>query len=152
MCTMMKGGILQAYSSVLRVTHGVLVTWISRKCSLKVSLKVRDRLLFVGRSLALMRVDVYKSTVGLAAAALLAEKQLGVSSLPEPSKVILTLLFYCTHGHMLAHDILQSVSFCTCRVGQDGFCLEIFVYLRRPRSMLLFVELNKRKIFANIPE
>lgn len=69
------------------------------------------------------RVCVYKSTDGLAPAASLAEKQLGVSSLHEPSKVTLTLLFYCTHTQMLAHHILQSVSFCTCSAGQDEFYL-----------------------------
>lgn len=77
----------------------------------------RDRLLF-------LLVCVYKSAVGLAAAASLAEKRLGVSSLHEPSKVILTLLFYCTLGQMLARDILQSLSFCTCSVGQEEFYLE----------------------------
>lgn len=45
-----RGGFLQAYSSVLRVTHAVLVTWISLKCGVKVSLKVRDCLLFIGYS------------------------------------------------------------------------------------------------------
>lgn len=68
---------------------------------------------------------VCKSTAGLAAAASLAEKQLGVSSLHEPSKVILTLLFYCTLGQMLARNILQTVGFCTCSVGQEEFYLEI---------------------------
>lgn len=50
MWTMMKGGILQAYRSVLRAARCVLVTWISLKSSLKASLKVRDRLLFISHS------------------------------------------------------------------------------------------------------
>lgn len=50
MCVIMKGGFLKAYSSAPRVTHGVLATWISLKCGLKASLKVRDRLLFISYS------------------------------------------------------------------------------------------------------
>lgn len=63
MCTIMKGGILQAYGSVLRVTHGILVNWISLKCSLIVSLRIR--LLFIGHSLAIMCIFIKAPMVWL---------------------------------------------------------------------------------------
>lgn len=48
MWAIMKGG--DFYNSVPRVTHAALVTWISLKYGVKVSLKVRERLLFIGYS------------------------------------------------------------------------------------------------------
>lgn len=105
---MTKGGILQAYSRVLSVTHGVLVTWISLKCSLKASLKVRDRLPFIAHAWPSCPPRFGGEATGN----------------QFPSKFALPL-FYCAHGQMLGHHILQSISFCACSVGQDEFYSEI---------------------------